>query len=155
MSRRISTKKRFSNKDLKYNSLLVNICINRLLKAGKKQLAKRIMYKALTLIQYRLNEDPLFILEKAIKNVSPRIQLASKHVDGTSYQLPILLTKFRSTNLAACWLIRAAKKRSSKGMILNLANEFLDAAKGTGSAVKKKEEIHKMAEANKAFVTYE
>lgn len=155
MSRRISTKKRFPNKDFKYDSLLVNICINRLLKAGKKQLAKRIMYKALILIQQRLNQDPIFILEKAIKNVSPRVQLTSKHVEGTSYQLPILITRFRSTNIAVCWLIRAARKRSIKGMILNLANELLDASKGMGSAVKKKEESHKIAEASKAFVTYE
>lgn len=155
MSRRISTQKRFPHKDFKYDSLLVSLFVNRILKAGKKQLARRIIYKALVLIQQRLSKNPLLILERAISSASPRIELTSKFISGTTYQIPTKLTRFRATNLAVCGLIRAAKNRSEKSMVLNLANELLDASKGVGSAVKKKDEAHKMAEANKAFATYE
>jgi small subunit ribosomal protein S7 len=151
MSRRISTKKRFPEKDSKYESLLVSLLVNRLLKKGKKRLAKRIVYKAFELIEFRTNQNPIFLFEKAIRNISPRVQLKPKRVGGATYQVPSLLNKFRSTNLAIRWIVEYSKKRSGKGISLKLANELLEAAKGLGGSIKKKEETHKMAEANKAF----
>jgi small subunit ribosomal protein S7 len=154
MSRRISTKKRFPERDSKYENLLVSLLVNRLLKKGKKRLAKRIVYKAFELIEFRTNQNPLFLLEKAIRNLSPRVQLKAKRVGGATYQVPSLLNKFRSTNLAIRWIVEYSRKRSGKGMSLKLANELLEAAKGLGNAIKKKEETHKMAEANKAFAQF-
>ena len=154
MSRRISTTKRFPQKDSKYDNLLVSLLINRILKSGKKRLAKRIVYKAFELIEFRTNENPILILEKAIRNISPRVQLKAKRVGGSTYQVPTLLNKYRATNIAVSWLIEYSRKRSGKGMSLKLANELLEAAKGLGNSIKKKEETHKMAEANKAFAQF-
>jgi small subunit ribosomal protein S7 len=154
MSRRISTKKRFPERDLKYDNLLVSLLVNRILKSGKKRLAKRIVYKAFELIEFRTNQSPILILEKAIRNISPRVQLKAKRVGGATYQVPTLLTKFRSTNIAIRWAVEFSRKRSGKGMAIKLANELLEAAKGLGNAIKKKEETHKMAEANKAFAQF-
>jgi small subunit ribosomal protein S7 len=151
MSRRISTKKRFPDRDSKYDNLLVSLLVNRILKSGKKRLAKRIVYKAFEFIEFRTNQNPILILEKAIRNVSPRVQLKAKRVGGATYQVPTLLSKYRSTNIAVRWIVEFSRKRSGKGMSLKLANELLEAAKGMGNAIKKKEETHKMAEANKAF----
>jgi small subunit ribosomal protein S7 len=154
MSRRISTTKRFPEKDSKYDNLLVSLLINRILKSGKKRLAKRIVYKAFELIEFRTNENPILILEKAIRNISPRVQLKAKRVGGSTYQVPTLLNKYRATNIAVSWLIEYSRKRSGNGMSLKLANELLEAAKGLGNSIKKKEETHKMAEANKAFAQF-
>jgi small subunit ribosomal protein S7 len=154
MSRRIYTKKRFPEKDSKYDNLLVSLLVNRILKSGKKRLAKRIVYKAFELIEFRTNQSPILILEKAIRNISPRVQLKAKRVGGATYQVPTLLTKFRSTTIAVRWIVEFSRKRSGKGMSLKLANELLEAAKGMGNAIKKKEETHKMAEANKAFAQF-
>ena len=154
MSRRISTKKRFPEKDFKYDNLLVSLLINRILKQGKKRLARRIVYKSFELIEFRTNQNPILILEKAIRNISPRVQLKAKRVGGATYQVPTLLNKYRATNIAVRWIIEYSRKRSGKGMPLNLANEILEAAKGLGNSIKKKEETHKMAEANKAFAHF-
>jgi small subunit ribosomal protein S7 len=154
MSRRISTKKRFPERDSKFDNLLVSLLVNRILKSGKKRLAKRIVYKAFELIEFRTNQSPILILEKAIRNISPRVQLKAKRVGGATYQVPTLLTKFRSTTIAVRWIVEFSRKRSGKGMSLKLANELLEAAKGMGNAIKKKEETHKMAEANKAFAQF-
>ena len=154
MSRRISTKKRFPEKDSKYDNLLVSLLVNRILKSGKKRLAKRIVYKAFELIEFRTNQSPILILEKAIRNISPRVHLKAKRVGGATYQVPTLLNKYRATNIAVRWIVEFSKKRSGKGMYLKLANELLEAAKGLGNAIKKKEETHKMAEANKAFAQF-
>ena len=154
MSRRISTKKRFPDRDSKYDNLLVSLLVNRILKSGKKRLAKRIVYKAFEFIEFRTNQNPILILEKAIRNVSPRVQLKAKRVGGATYQVPTLLSKYRSTNVAVRWIVEFSRKLSGKGMSLKLANELLEAAKGLGNAIKKKEETHKMAEANKAFAQF-
>ena len=154
MSRRISTKKRFPEKDFKYDNLLVSLLVNRILQKGKKRLARRIVYKAFELIEFRTNQNPILILEKAVRNISPRVQLKAKRVGGATYQVPVLLNRFRSTNIAVCWIVFFAKKRSGKGISLKLANELLEAAKASGSAIRKKEETHKMAEANKAFIQF-
>ena len=154
MSRRISTKKRFPEKDSRFDNLLVSLLINRILKCGKKRLAKRIVYKALEFIEFRTNQNPILILEKALRNISPRVQLKAKRIGGATYQVPTLLNKFRSTNIAVKWVVEFSRKRSGKGMSLKLANELLEAAKGLGNTIKKKEETHKMAEANKAFAQF-
>ena len=154
MSRRISTKKRFPKKDSKYDNLLVSLLVNRLLKNGKKRLATRIVYKGFELIEFRTNQNPILILEKAIRNISPRVQLKAKRIGGATYQVPTLLNKYKATNIAIKWVVEFSRKRSGKGMSLKLANELLEAAKGLGNSVKKKEETHKMAEANKAFAQF-
>ncbi len=151
MSRRISTQKRFPLKDFQYDSLLVSLLINRLLKKGKKRLARRIIKESFELIQLRTTQNPILIFEKAVRNISPRVQLKAKRIGGATYQVPSLLTKFRSTNLAIRWIVEFSRKRTGKGISLKLANELIEGAKGTGSAIRKKEETHKMAEANKAF----
>lgn len=154
MSRRISTKKRFPEKDLKYDNLLVSLLINRILKCGKKRLAKRIVYKAFELVKHRTNQNPILTFEKAIRNSSPRVQLKAKRVGGSTYQVPTLLNKFRSTNIAVRWIVEFSRKRSGKGMSLKLSKELLEAAKRVGNTIRKKEETHKMAEANKAFAQF-
>jgi small subunit ribosomal protein S7 len=154
MSRRISTKKRFPQRDSKYDNLLVSLLINRILKKGKKLLAKRIVYKAFEFIEFRTNQNPLGILEKAIRNASPRVQLKAKRIGGATYQVPTLVSKFNSTNASIKWLVEYSRKRAGKGMSLKLANELLEASKGLGNTIKKKEETHKMAEANKAFAQF-
>ena len=151
MSRKIITSKRFPEKDFKYDHFLVNLLINRILKNGKKQLAKRIVYQAFEFIEYRSQQNPLLIFEKAVRNVSPRVQLKTKRKGGSTLQIPTLVTKFRSINFAIRWLVTFSRKRGGKGMPIKLANEILEASKGLGNAIKKKEETHKMAEANKAF----
>lgn len=154
MSRRISTQKRFPEKDFKYDSLLVSLLINRILKSGKKSLACRLVYKAFDLIELRATQKPLVIVEKALRNISPRVQVKPKRIGGATYQVPVLLNKYKATQLAIRWVVEFAKKRTGKGMALKLANEFLDAAKGLGNSVKKREETHKIAEANKAYVQF-
>ncbi len=154
MSRRISTKKRFPDRDSKYDNLLVSLLVNRILKSGKKRLAKRIVYKAFEFIEFRTNQNPLLILEKAIRNSSPRVQLKAKRIGGATYQVPTLVSKYSSANICIRWLVEYSRKRVGKGMSLKLANELLEAAKGLGNTVKKKEETHKMAEANKAFAQF-
>ena len=154
MSRRISTKKRYPEKDFKYDNLLVSLLINQVLRKGKKRLARRIVYKSFELIEIRTNQNPILILEKAIRNISPRVQLKAKRVGGATYQVPTLLNKYRSTNIAVRWIVEFSRKRTGKGMSLKLANELLEAAKGLGNSIKKKEETHKMAEANKAFAQF-
>ncbi len=151
MSRRISTQKRFPLKDFQYDSLLVSLLLNRLLRKGKKRLAHGIIEKAFELIQLRTTQNPIFIFEKAVRNASPRVQLKAKRIGGATYQVPSLLSRFRSTNLAIKWIVEGSKKRSGKGISLKLANELIESAKGSSNAVRKKEETHKMAEANKAF----
>ena len=154
MSRRISTKKRFPERDSKYDNLLVSLLMNRILQRGKKRLAKRILSKAFGFIESRTNQNPILLLEKAIRNSSPRVQLKAKRVGRATYQFPTLLSRFRSTNIAVRWIVEFSRKRSGKGMALKLANELLEAAKGLGNTIKKKEETHKMAEANKAFAKF-
>jgi small subunit ribosomal protein S7 len=154
MSRRISITKRFPEKDFNYDNLLVSLLVNRILKKGKKQLARHIVYKALDLVQEKTKENPILLLEKAIRNISPRVQLKAKRVGGATYQVPTLLTKFGSTNTAIKWIIEGAKKRGPKKMCFKLSLEILEASKNIGHAYRKKEETHKMAEANKAFAKY-
>lgn len=151
MSRRICTKKRFPLRDSTYDNFLVSLLINRILKKGKKELARRIVYKSLNLLKEKTKKNPLSVLEKAIQNVSPKVQLKSKPVEGATYQLPTLLTRFRSINIAIKWIIQGAMKHGLKKMYLKLTMEIFDASKKLGHAYKKREDTHKIAEANRTF----
>jgi small subunit ribosomal protein S7 len=146
MSRRNISKKRFPEADSVYNSYLVSLLITRILKSGKKTIAKTIVYQAFDIIKKKTNEDPLGVFEKAIRNASPIV--------GSTYQVPVEVSGFRATNLALRWIIRYANQRAGRSMSIKLANELIDTANDIGNTIKKKEETHKMAEANKAFAHF-
>jgi len=154
MSRRKVIKKRFPFPDPVYNNYLISMLLTRLLKDGKKTLARNIVCDALDIISYRLNADPIEIFEKAVKNVSPQVEVKARRFGGATYQVPMEVSSFRRTNLALKWLVKAAKNRPGKTIALKLANELIDAASNLGEAIRKKQETHKMAEANKAFAHF-
>lgn len=153
MSRRRTAKKRSILQDPIYNSSLVSMIINRILLKGKKSLAQRIFYEVMINVKDTSQQDPLEVLKKAILNVTPVVEVKSKRVGGATYQVPTEVTPERGNTLALRFIIKSARKRPGKTMIIKLGNEILDAYNNVGNSVKKKEEIHKMAEANKAFST--
>ncbi len=154
MSRRNISKKRFPQTDEIYNSYLVSLLISRILKSGKKTNAKNIVYQAFDIIQKKTNQEPLTIFEKAIRNASPIVEVKARRVGGSTYQVPIEVNSFRATNLSLRWIIKYANQRAGRNMAIKLANEILDTANDIGNTIKKKEETHKMAEANKAFAHF-
>ena len=154
MSRKISIKRRLIKKDFKHNKLLISMIINKILKKGKKNIAESILYKTLTLIELKTNKNPILILEKAIKNISPRVKLEATYVNKSTFQVPKILNLYYSTRIAIKWLIESSKKRSGKSMSVKLSNEVLDSLKGVGNSIKKREQIHRRAEANKAFIKF-
>jgi len=154
MPRRREVNKREILPDPKYKNILVAKFINNIMIQGKKSVAERILYRALEIIQERSKEDPLKLFEKSVNNVKPIIEVKSKRVGGATYQVPTEVRQERRTALAIRWLISYAKDRSEKSMEEKLAAELLDAANNRGGAVKKREDVHKMAEANKAFAHY-
>jgi small subunit ribosomal protein S7 len=154
MSRRNISKKRFPQPDVIYNSYLVSLLITRILKSGKKTIAKKIVYEAFDIIKKKTNEDPLTIFEKAIRNASPIVEVKARRVGGSTYQVPVEVSAFRATNLALRWIIQYANQRVGRSTSIKLANEIIDTANDIGNTIKKKEETHKMAEANKAFAHF-
>jgi len=154
MSRRNTAKKRIISPDPIYNSKLISMLIVRLLKHGKKGIAQKITYNALEIIKQKTSNEPLKILEKAIRNATPLVEVKARRVGGSTYQVPIEVRAYRGTNLALRWITKFASTRSGKSMALKLANEIIDASNDNGSTIKKKEETHRMAEANKAFAHY-
>lgn len=154
MSRRNIAKKRFPEPDSVYNSYLVSLLIARILKSGKKNLAQNIVNGAFEIIQKKTDQDPLLIFEKAIKNASPIVEVKARRVGGSTYQVPIEVAGFRATNLALRWLLTYARQRGGRSMSIKLANEIIDTANEIGNTIKKKEETHRMAEANKAFAHF-
>mmetsp|Transcript_11942 Transcript_11942/g.49816 ORF Transcript_11942/g.49816 Transcript_11942/m.49816 type:complete len:157 (+) Transcript_11942:12554-13024(+) len=154
MSRRSTIKKRLAIPDAIYKSRLVTMLTVRILKHGKKGLAQRLVYQALDLIHDKTSSDPLVILEKAIRNVTPVVEVKARRIGGSTYQVPIEVRAYRGTNLALRWITRFARERSGKNMAIKLANELIDAANESGNSIRKKEETHRMAEANKAFSHY-
>ena len=154
MSRRNISKKRFPQPDSIYNSYLVNLLISRILKSGKKTIAKKIVYEAFEIIKKKTNEDPLVIFEKAIRKGSPIVEVKARRIGGSTYQVPIEVSGFRATNLSLRWIIQYSKQRVGRSMAIKLANEIIDTANEIGNTTKKKEETHKMAEANKAFAHF-
>jgi len=154
MSRRNVSKKRFPEPDNTYNSYLVSLLTNRILKSGKKNLAQNIVNNAFEIIKTKTNEDPLTIFETAIKNASPIVEVKARRIGGSTYQVPIEVTSFRATNLSLRWLIGYSKQRVGRTMSIKLASEIIDTANDIGNTIKKKEETHRMAEANKAFAHF-
>jgi len=154
MSRRNISKKRFPETDSIYNSYLVNLLITRILKSGKKNIAKDIVYQSFDIIKKKTKEDPLVIFEKAIRNASPIVEVKARRVGGSTYQVPIEVSGFRGTNLSLRWIIRYSTQRVGRSMSIKLANEIIDTANEIGNTIKKKEETHRMAEANKAFAHF-
>ena len=137
-----------------YNSKVVTKVINAIMLDGKKGTAQTILYKAFDIIKERTNEDPMNIFEKAMENIKPALEVKSRRVGGSNYQVPKEVSPARSQALAIRWLVKYARERGGKGMAENLASELIDASNGTGGAVKKREDTHRMAEANKAFAHY-
>jgi small subunit ribosomal protein S7 len=154
MPRRREITKREILPDPKYNNVLVAKFINNLLKKGKKSVADSILYGAFDIIEGKMKESPVVVFERAVDNVKPVVEVKSRRVGGSTYQVPTEVSQTRRVALAIRWLINSAKSRSEKTMHEKLAAEFIDAASNRGSAVKKKEDTHKMAEANKAFAHY-
>jgi len=154
MSRRNISKKRFPEADSTYNSYLVSLLISRILKSGKKNLAQNIVNAAFEIIKVKTNEDPLVVFERAIRNASPVVEVKARRVGGSTYQVPIEISGFRATNLSLRWLIQYARQRVGRTMSIKLANEIIDTANDIGNTIKKKEETHKMANANKAFAHF-
>ena len=137
-----------------YNSKVVTKLINQIMNDGKKGTAERILYEAFEMIKEKTGQEPMEVYEKALENVKPLLEVKSRRVGGSNVQVPIEVTDDRSQALALRWIVNYAKSRNGKGMAINLAQELMDAANGVGGAVKKREDTHKMAEANKAFAHY-
>jgi len=154
MPRRGTVPRREVQADPLYNSALVTKFINCMMYGGKRATSQQIVYEALNIVQGKTQEDPLKVFKKAVDNVKPSLEVKSRRVGGSNYQVPVEVNPSRRTSLALRWLIGFARKRPERGMVQKLANEFLDAANMRGGAVKKKEDTHKMAEANKAFAHY-
>jgi small subunit ribosomal protein S7 len=154
MPRRGFIARRELQPDPLYNSTLVTKFINSMMYGGKRSTSQRIMYDALGVVQQKTQDDPLKVFKKAVDNVKPSLEVKSRRVGGSNYQVPIEVNTNRRTSLALRWLIGFARKRPERGMVQKLASEFLDAANLRGGAVKKREDTHKMAEANKAFAHY-
>jgi small subunit ribosomal protein S7 len=154
MPRRASVEKREILPDPVYNSRLVTKFINNVTRMGKKTTAERMFYGALTIIEERSGDDPLKVFKRAMENTRPQVEVKSRRVGGSTYQVPIEVSHDRQQSLAVRWLINYAKTRHEKTMVERLAGEFLDAASNRGGAIKKRDDTHRMAEANKAFAHY-
>ena len=140
--------------DAIYNSKLVTKLINTIMLDGKKGTAQKIVYGAFDMVKEKTNQDAMEVFEKAMENIKPALEVKSRRVGGANYQVPVEVRADRSQALALRWLVTASRNRGGHTMALNLANEIMDAANGVGAAVKKREDTHRMAEANKAFAHY-
>ena len=154
MSRRHKAERREVNPDPKYNDLIVSKFMNSIMKEGKKSVAERIVYGALDRMQTRAKSDPIQLFHAALDNVMPAVEVRSRRVGGATYQVPVEVRNERRQALAIRWLIAAARGRNENTMQERLSGELLDAANNRGTAVKKREDTHKMAEANRAFSHY-
>ena len=151
MPRRREVPKRVIHPDPKFGDRLVSKFVNVVMECGKKSTAEGIIYGAFEIVEERTKEDPVKVFKKALENVKPQVEVRSRRVGGANYQVPVEVRPVRRLALAMRWLREAAKKRGEKSMDLRLAGELLDASEGRGAAMKKREDTHKMAEANKAF----
>jgi small subunit ribosomal protein S7 len=152
--RRGPATRRFIEPDPVFRNLLVAQVINKVLLDGKKNVARSVVYGALEIVERRSGQDPVLVLKRGIDNIKPHLEVRSRRVGGSSYQVPVEVSPRRANSLAIRWLVGFARKRKESKMSERLANEILDASNNTGSAVKRKEDIHKMAESNKAFAHY-
>ena len=154
MSRRSKPARRIPAADPMYNSVDVSKFINRIMRRGKKSLAEKIFYATMERIKERVNDNPIEVFQKALQNATPLLEVKARRIGGSTYQVPIEVKPDRGFALASSWLIASAKNRGGKSFIDKLTNELMDASNGQGSACKKREDTHKMAEANKAFAHY-
>ena len=154
----MSRRKKNISKSIKpgavYRSTVVSMLISRVLMDGKRSLAQRIVYSTLQIIETRTQEDPLQVLEKALRHVTPIVEVKSRRIGGSIYQIPQEIKRSRGTTLAVKWLLQGAQSRNAFSFSEKLAQEIIDASQSLGSAIKKKEEVHRMAEANKAFAHF-
>lgn len=137
-----------------YNSKIVTKLINAIMHDGKKGIAQKILYDAFEMVKEETKQEPVDIFKKALVNIKPALEVKARRVGGANYQVPIEVSDDRSQALGLRWLVQYARLRGGKGMAINLAKEIIDAANGVGAAVKKREDMHRMAEANKAFAHY-
>lgn len=152
--RRYKPPKREIAPDVRYGNLKIEMFINRLMKGGKKSTARRVMYGALELVEERAKKDPVEVFEQAMRNVTPAVEVKPRRVGGSTYQVPVEVPPDRATALAMRWLLESTRKRSGRSTAEKLAGELLDAANGQGAAIKKRDDTHRMAEANRAFAHY-
>lgn len=154
MSRRSKPPKRIPTPDPVYNSVDIAKFINRLMRRGKKSIAEKIFYSTLDVIKEKTKEEPVEVFKKALTNATPLLEVKARRIGGSTYQVPLEVKTDRGMALGSTWLIESAKKRNGKSMVEKLTSELLDASNGSGAACKKREDTHKMAEANKAFAHY-
>ena len=154
MPRRRVAAKREILPDPKFGNLTLAKFMNHVMVSGKKSVAERIVYGALDLVQERLSKDPIEVFDEALENIAPMVEVKSRRVGGATYQVPVEVRPSRRTALAMRWLVDFSRGRGEKSMRQRLAGEIIDASQGKGSAVKKREDVHRMAEANKAFSHY-
>ena len=154
MPRRARAIKREISPDAKYHNIIVARLINKVMKRGKKSTTERIVYGALQIMEQQESKTPVTILEQAVRNVTPVLEVKPRRVGGATYQVPVEVRPDRSLSLALLWLVNSARARAGKSMAEKLAAEISDAAKGQGVTIKKRDDTHKMAEANRAFAHY-
>ncbi len=154
MPRRSRPVRRPTIPDERYNNLLISMFINRMMHGGKKSTARRVMYDALALVEDRAKREPIEVFETALRNAAPAVEVKPKRVGGSTYQVPMEVSPDRGLSLAMRWILAAARSRGGQSMSEKLAGELLDAFGGQGAAIKRKEETHRMAEANRAFAHY-
>ncbi len=154
MSRRSQAAKREVIPDPRYHNTTVSRMINKIMLNGKKSIAEKIVYGALDSIEQREGQAPLTVLGQAVRNVTPQLMVKSRRIGGATYQVPVEVRPERSLTLAIRWLVASAKTRQGKSMREKLADELIDASKGQGATVKKRDDTHRMAEANRAFAHY-
>ena len=154
MSRRNRAVKREIKPDIRYSNLIIQNFINRMMRGGKKSVAQHVMYETLTLIEERAKRNPVDVFDQAMRNVMPTIEVKPRRVGGATIQVPVEIAPERRLALTMRWILGAARSRGGKSMAEKLAGELMDAAQGQGSAIKRREDTHKMAEANRAFAHY-
>jgi len=154
MSRRRTPKKRIVMPDPVYDSRLVELIVRQIMRKGKKSLAYKIMYESMNQIAETTQQEPLIVIEQAIRNATPLVEVKARRVGGSTYQVPLEILPERGTALAIRWVLNACRNRAGRSMANKLTSELLDASKNSGNAIRKRDEVHKMAEANKAFAKY-
>jgi small subunit ribosomal protein S7 len=154
MSRRNRAQKRPVPPDPVHNSRLINMAIRRIMYSGKKSVASGLLYDALKVIEERTGQDPLEVFENAVRKATPLVEVKARRVGGATYQVPMEVRTDRGVALALRWIIQYSRARAGRSMVAKLANELMDAANETGGAIRKREETHRMADANKAFAHY-
>lgn len=154
MSRRRTQKKRIVMPDPVYDSRLVELIVRQVMRQGKKSLAYRIMYSSMNQLAQSTQQDPLVVIEQAIRNATPLLEVKARRIGGSTYQVPLEVAPERGTALAIRWILLACRSKSGKTMSSRLTTELIEASKNTGSAIRKRDEVHKMAEANRAFAKY-